>query len=137
MGSLSSKSIDGLSQGRNAAFEFREMITKVTGHSALDYLGYGCHCGLGGQGKAVDALDTCCQNHDQCYANISTYLQFWKLCSPHLIHYSWKFDNNLLICTNQQNTCGYKTCLCDKIAVECFAENIYNNQYKGFNQDLC
>jgi secretory phospholipase A2 len=135
--SISSVPTDDFSESRNVAFQFRDMISKVTGRSAFDYLGYGCHCGLGGKGKPIDALDTCCQIHDQCYANTSTYLQFWNLCSPHLVGYSWNYDNNLLTCTDQQNTCGYKTCMCDKHVAECFARSNYNNQYKGYSQSLC
>ena len=137
IGSISSVPTDPLPQSRNAAFEFRAMISKVTGRSAFDYLGYGCHCGLGGKGKPVDALDQCCQIHDQCYADTSTYLQFWNLCSPHLVTYAWSYDDNVVSCTGNNNTCGYKTCICDKIVAECFARNTYNYQYKGHSQGLC
>ncbi|CAF3060465.1 unnamed protein product [Rotaria sp. Silwood2] len=137
IGSILSVPTDDLSQSRNAAFEFREMITKVTGRSAMDYLGYGCHCGLGGKGQPVDAVDKCCQVHDQCYADTSTYLQFWNLCSPHLAGYSWDFNNNVITCTGNKDSCGYKTCICDKIVAECFARNKYNDQYKGYSQRSC
>lgn len=137
LGNILSVPADEFSQGRNVAFGFREMIAKLTGRSAMDYLGYGCHCGLGGKGQPVDAVDRCCQVHDQCYADTSTYLQFWNLCSPHLVGYNWNFNNNAITCTDDKNTCGYKTCMCDKIAVECFARNIYNPQYSGHKQSLC
>ena len=137
IGSISSLPTDELSQSRNAAFEFREMITKVTGRSAFDYLGYGCHCGLGGKGKPIDELDTCCQVHDQCYANTSTYLQFWNLCSPHLVGYSWNYNSGVVACSGNKDTCGYKTCMCDKIVAECFARSEYNLQHKGYSQRLC
>ncbi|CAF0737535.1 unnamed protein product [Rotaria sordida] len=137
IGSISSVPTDELSQGRNAAFEFREMITQVTGRSAMDFLGYGCHCGLGGKGQPVDAVDRCCQVHDQCYADTSTYLQFWNLCSPHLVGYSWNFNKNVITCTGNHDTCGYKTCMCDKIVAECFARNKYNDQYRGHSQRSC
>jgi secretory phospholipase A2 len=137
IGGISSIPTNQISQSRNAVIEFREMVTKVTGRSAFDFLGYGCHCGLGGKGKPVDKLDTCCQIHDQCYANTSTYLQFWNLCSPHLVGYSWTFDNGTVTCTGNKDTCGYKTCMCDKIVAECFAQNTYNNQFKGYSQGLC
>lgn len=128
---------DDLVDGRNAALEFRNMIAAVTGRSAFDYLGYGCHCGLGGKGKPVDQVDFCCQVHDQCYADTSTYLQFWKLCSPHLITYSWSYANGVVSCTGAQDNCGYKTCLCDKFAAECFARNTFNPQYISYSQSRC
>lgn len=122
---------------RNAALEFRDMISKVTGRSAFDYLGYGCHCGLGGKGAPVDAIDRCCQVHDQCYADTSTYLQFWNLCSPHLVTYSWSYEKGMITCTGSKDSCGYKTCMCDKVAVECFARNTYNTRYQGYSQSQC
>lgn len=137
LGSISSLPSSDLSQGRNVAFQFRDMITKVTGRSAFDYLGYGCHCGLGGKGKPVDKVDECCMLHDQCYGNTSTYLQFWNLCSPHLVNYAWSFDEGAVTCTGNTDACGYKTCICDKLVAECFARNTYNIEYKGYSQDLC
>jgi secretory phospholipase A2 len=137
IGSISSIPTDDVAQSRNIAFQFRDMVTKITGRSAFDFLGYGCHCGLGGKGEPVDALDTCCQLHDKCYADTSTYLQFWNLCSPHLVGYSWDSDNGNVMCTDNQDTCAYKTCICDKTVAECFARSAYNTGYKGYSQSLC
>ncbi|CAF0953834.1 unnamed protein product [Adineta steineri] len=137
IGGISSIPTDDLSQSRNVAFQFREMITAVTGRSAFDYLGYGCHCGLGGKGKTVDGVDMCCKIHDQCYADTSTYLQFWNLCSPHLVGFSWKNDNGVLSCSDKPDTCAYKTCMCDKQVAECFAQNTYNDHHKGYSKSQC
>lgn len=130
-------SSDELNQNRNVVSQFRTMINKVTGRSAFDYLGYGCYCGLGGKGIPVDELDECCFLHDQCYDKISTYLQFWNLCSPHLVNYSWDFYQNVVTCKENPETCAYKMCICDKIAAECFARQRYNFAYQGYSQSLC
>ena len=33
------------------------MVRCTTGRNPLDYLNYGCYCGLGGKGKILDAVD--------------------------------------------------------------------------------
>lgn len=38
-------------------FQFRKMISCATGRSFWAYLPYGCYCGLGGSGIAVDDTD--------------------------------------------------------------------------------
>ena len=52
---------------RNAA-NFGMMIMCATGRNPLDYIGYGCWCGKGGKGIAVDAVDECCRQHDLCWS---------------------------------------------------------------------
>ena len=36
---------------------FELMVHRATGRNPLDYIGYGCFCGLGGEGRPVDQLD--------------------------------------------------------------------------------
>ena len=36
---------------------FAKMIYRATGRNPTDYNGYGCFCGLGGEGRPVDKLD--------------------------------------------------------------------------------
>ena len=49
--------INSPSNKRGVFMEFRKMIKCATGRSAFDFLGYGCWCGLGGEGFPVDNLD--------------------------------------------------------------------------------
>ena len=36
---------------------FRRLIKRFTRRNPFDYNGYGCYCGLGGEGRPVDKLD--------------------------------------------------------------------------------
>uniref|UniRef100_A0A8C0BJ56 Phospholipase A2 n=1 Tax=Buteo japonicus TaxID=224669 RepID=A0A8C0BJ56_9AVES len=47
--------------------ELAGAISCGTGRSPLAYIGYGCYCGLGGQGWPKDKTDWCCHRHDCCY----------------------------------------------------------------------
>ncbi|XP_049760986.1 group 10 secretory phospholipase A2 [Elephas maximus indicus] len=61
--------------------------------SALAYISYGCHCGLGGQGRPRDTTDWCCHRHDCCYG-----LAEEAGCRPKLDRYSWKCTDNRVVC---------------------------------------
>ena len=96
--------------------------------------GYGCWCGMGGSGKPVDEIDKCCLLHDQCYDKVIldkckyNKLPYWVLYDKETLH-------GQIICTDENETCDYKTCQCDKIAAECFAKHyaLYNQS----NKDNC
>ncbi|XP_033121439.1 phospholipase A2-like [Anneissia japonica] len=59
---------------KRAVWQFSDMISCTTRVSYLDvmyyYNGYGCFCGQGGSGTPVDALDRCCEAHDNCYQRL-------------------------------------------------------------------
>ena len=48
--------VDSASNGKRGLY-FGHMISCETGRSFLDYLDYGCFCGLGGGGTPVDDVD--------------------------------------------------------------------------------
>ncbi|CAF1056880.1 unnamed protein product [Rotaria sordida] len=113
------------------------------GFSSLDYIGYGCWCGLGTYGsKVFDSTDRCCQLHDQCYDRISG--GFFG-CSPKLVTYDWKgLFNGEIQCTDRENTCDRNACDCDRVAVECYSQyrSTYNpdfldGKYKGNKKIAC
>jgi hypothetical protein len=45
------------SRSRRSLIDFGNMVRCTTGRNPLDYLNYGCYCGLGGKGKILDAVD--------------------------------------------------------------------------------
>ena len=42
---------------KRGVLSFGLMVKLVTGADTLDFNGYGCYCGIGGEGKPVDDLD--------------------------------------------------------------------------------
>ena len=44
-------------RAKRHVLQFGSMIRCETGRSALNYLFYGCYCGLGGSGIPVDGVD--------------------------------------------------------------------------------
>ena len=67
--------------------QFGLMISQTLKVSPFLLNGYGCFCGFGGSGKPIDSIDTCCQEHDECYAKLETIN-----CSSLLVNY--KFTQN-------------------------------------------
>ena len=42
---------------KKGVIDFAQMVNRVTGRNPIDFNGYGCWCGIGGEGKPVDDLD--------------------------------------------------------------------------------
>ncbi|XP_028416920.1 phospholipase A2-like [Dendronephthya gigantea] len=106
------------------------MIFAGTGRSPFDYNGYGCHCGKGGHGKALDDVDRCCETHDRCYKE----LKDRRICSGwgiYIVHYK---TSSPLECAKTNTGCGKGLCECDRDAVLCFKEKKYNRKYKELQQ---
>ncbi|XP_020624285.1 phospholipase A2, minor isoenzyme-like [Orbicella faveolata] len=55
---------------KRSVLEFGLMISCAVERSPLDYNGYGCFCGLGGEGTPLDDTDRCCEIHDNCYSAV-------------------------------------------------------------------
>ncbi|CAF1180545.1 unnamed protein product [Didymodactylos carnosus] len=109
-------------EGRNL-LQFGSLIQHVTNTSALNYIGYGCWCGFGGSGQPMDATDECCKNHDHCYEKYDTGMFG---CFPYTATYAWKVDEHTgtVQCVDQEGTCKYNVCMCDKTVSECYHRNL-------------
>nr|XP_002126717.2 acidic phospholipase A2 CM-II-like [Ciona intestinalis] len=98
-----------------------------------DYLNYGCYCGLGGQGVALDESDRCCQLHDQCYGKfMQTYTS-----GVYTDTYKYKFhkqnpDATKIECYDDVGLEQAK-CLCDKNLAVCLqkARPSYTESNRG------
>uniref|UniRef100_T1J145 Phospholipase A2 n=1 Tax=Strigamia maritima TaxID=126957 RepID=T1J145_STRMM len=122
---------------RRSVFDFKSMTEKITGRDAVDYVGYGNWCGLGGKGKPKDRLDVCCKVHDECY----TLIMKTNVCSKFNLYssqYKWKIRNKIVKCLPDINPCPVALCKCDKQVVKCFAKNKYHrvNKNKDWIENL-
>uniref|UniRef100_A0A8D0G5I2 Phospholipase A2 n=1 Tax=Sphenodon punctatus TaxID=8508 RepID=A0A8D0G5I2_SPHPU len=72
--------------------ELSGAISCGTGRSPLAYIGYGCYCGLGGQGWPKDRTDWCCHRHDCCYDKAER-----AGCSPKMQRYEWICEHNAVV----------------------------------------
>ncbi|XP_028405652.1 phospholipase A2 A2-actitoxin-Cgg2a-like [Dendronephthya gigantea] len=141
---LDGKAVDSINNQKRGLY-FGHMISCETGRSAVDYLDYGCFCGLGGRGTPVDELDTCCHTHDQCYGDLldsvcslshSIYSITYKYhgCSdcaePH--EYSWWDSFGY-----ESVACRKALCDCDAAAAKCFKKSHFNDEFKHYDYDKC
>ncbi|KAM3940118.1 phospholipase A2 [Leptodactylus fuscus] len=104
----------------------------------MEFNDYGCYCGLGGQGTPKDALDRCCQTHDNCYGQVKTY----PACSgfldnPYTKNYDFTCSGTSITCTSYSDACSQFICNCDRAAAICFSKAPYNPSYKNLNKATC
>ncbi|CAF0984967.1 unnamed protein product, partial [Didymodactylos carnosus] len=117
-------------------FQFGIMILSETHRNPLDYNDYGCHCGANRysiQQEPLDDVDKCCQQHDLCYKQCTNV----QIPQPSRYVYKATVVLNDIVCKDDQNTCGYKICMCDKQAAECFGKSKYNAEYKNYDIKKC
>ncbi|XP_078000574.1 phospholipase A2 AP-PLA2-I-like [Glandiceps talaboti] len=118
---------------------------------ALDYNGYGCWCGLGGEGPTLDDTDKCCQEHDWCYERARDFsgcegAQIYYVMydyetsnceSPEAsIHCSSKADYGFF---ESDAACKAAICQCDADLALCFARHrdSFNTNYIRYNNANC
>uniref|UniRef100_A0A914CJX0 Phospholipase A2 n=1 Tax=Acrobeloides nanus TaxID=290746 RepID=A0A914CJX0_9BILA len=90
------------------------------GYSAIAYNGYGCWCGVGGSGKPMDGIDTCCMYHDKCYDKAVADGACSNVPFEYINDYSWNCYLKEPNCTEPQDPCKQYLCWCDKIVVDCW-----------------
>ncbi|KAJ1097245.1 hypothetical protein NDU88_002370 [Pleurodeles waltl] len=117
---------------RRGILELAGAIQCSTGRAAIAYLGYGCYCGLGGQGWPKDEADWCCHKHDCCYEKAEL-----AGCSPKMARYDWTCEDNAVECENLEDKCHKMMCKCDSESAKCLSKAPYNTKYILWPNFLC
>ncbi|XP_019959066.2 phospholipase A2-like isoform X2 [Paralichthys olivaceus] len=125
-----------------ALHQFRKMIqcTMPGSKPILNYADYGCYCGYGGNGTAVDDLDRCCQVHDNCYGDAMQLDECWSILdNPYTKVYSYSCEeaNKTVTCGKDNNNCEMFICECDRKAAECFARSPWIPEHEHMPSDHC
>lgn len=126
-----------------AVWQFRDMIicTNPNSWPILDYVGYGCYCGVGGSGTPVDELDRCCKVHDRCYSDSRQHDDCSGILdNPYTELYSFSCDKaaKKVTCDADKNRpCKMFICECDRKAAECFAKAGYNPEHEKYPNENC
>lgn len=66
----------------------------------------------------MDAIDSCCKEHDSCYKGWTSLASYYTITS------NWQ-------CGDDSSSNQYKACMCDREAAQCFARNKYQPTIKG------
>ncbi|XP_076010380.1 phospholipase A2, minor isoenzyme-like [Genypterus blacodes] len=119
------------SRGGRALWDFSNMIScTVPGPIPVIRFGdYGCYCGYGGSGRPVDALDRCCQVHDNCYGQATRRPDCQGIFdSPYIKPYSFTCARRTPTCSSKNSSCAQFICECDRNAAMCFASTPYRRR---------
>ncbi|XP_075693920.1 phospholipase A2, minor isoenzyme-like [Rhinoderma darwinii] len=96
---------------------------------------YGCYCGTGGTGSAVDDVDRCCHLHDCCYRYSRIDLQCHSKIKWQLYHFSCGTAQTQC---HSSTVCGRMACECDKQFAECLTKARPKKKHFFYNKrDKC
>ncbi|KAG8564539.1 hypothetical protein GDO81_016510 [Engystomops pustulosus] len=96
---------------------------------------YGCYCGTGGTGAAVDDVDRCCLLHDCCYRYSRIDLQCHSKIKWHFYHFSCGTSHTRC---HSATLCGRMACECDKQFAECLTKAKPKKRHFFYNRrDMC
>ncbi|XP_043464186.1 acidic phospholipase A2 PA-1G-like [Leptopilina heterotoma] len=110
----------GHRRSKRALWNLYYVLDCVSNCGPFSYNNYGCFCGWGGSGEAIDGIDRCCQLHDECYGTTSCPLgKVWN--------YNWRCQGNEPICDHDEEdrfeklSWGQQLCRCDRDFAKCIA----------------
>ena len=120
-------------------YEFNGMINCLqpelsTADVLTTYADYGCYCGKGGSGTALDETDNCCRIHDSCYGDSKQLAGFLDLTYTTLYNYTCEKQKQKVSCDEKNNNDFQQfVCECDRVASECFKAKrpTFNNEKFG------
>ncbi|CAH2234439.1 jg6116 [Pararge aegeria aegeria] len=108
-------------RGKRGVVHLYNMLTCATGCDPLAYKGYGCYCGLLGEGRPTDGIDNCCRIHDECYDKF--HCPFYTV---YFQPYYWKCYHGEPLCARENhiarkgvNSCAGQLCECDRRFAMC------------------
>nr|BAC75544.1 phospholipase A2 [Polyandrocarpa misakiensis] len=92
-----------------------------------NYADYGCYCGYGGSGVAVDDSDRCCQQHDNCWAGVKEDhdLSWARIILFNL--YEYNCSPGRVTCSDPSGSWRRELCECDKTLSTCL--NTHRHSY--------
>ncbi|KAJ8040433.1 Phospholipase A2, membrane associated [Holothuria leucospilota] len=123
---------------RRDVTQLGELIECQTGRSAMDYISYGCWCGIGGSEEPLDETDRCCRNHDLCYDELY-YSGVCEGMTMYTVQYSFLSigpcpRGGPLNCSVDNNPCAMGLCRCDETVVNCFRDSPFQEKYKKYSR---
>ncbi|KAM3920744.1 phospholipase A2, minor isoenzyme-like [Leptodactylus fuscus] len=96
---------------------------------------YGCYCGTGGTGGAVDDVDRCCLLHDCCYRYSRIDLQCYSKIKWQFYHFSCGPSHTQC---HSPTLCSRVACECDKQFAECLTKAKPKKKHFFYNKrDMC
>ncbi|XP_071840365.1 basic phospholipase A2 vipoxin B chain-like [Apostichopus japonicus] len=129
--------------GQSSFNQFISMIDCTCSRYSAEYLGYGCWCGPGGEGTALDATDRCCQAHDRCWDALKVGVcrgegTYWEAYTVTKSNCGSRYP--YIYCDDSSNNaCERALCVCDRTAALCLQRNehTFNDRYRFYDNDRC